>query len=72
MNFQKKLQKLQGDYINYLPITTYNYISIQTLLETFNSLVKPILLFSSEIWGHESKEESSEVEKLFSNSVNIC
>ena len=28
--------------------------------------MKPILLFSSEIWGHESKEESSEVEKLFS------
>ena len=34
-------------------LSTYNYISIQTLLETFNSLVKPILLFSSEIWGHE-------------------
>ena len=32
----------------------------------FNSLVKPILLFSSEIWRYESKEESSEVEKLFS------
>ena len=47
-------------------LSTYNYISIQTLLETFNSLVKPILLFSSEIWGHESKEESGEVEKLFS------
>ena len=28
--------------------------------------MKPILPFSSEIWGHESKEESSEVEKLFS------
>ena len=47
-------------------LSTYNYISIQTLLETFNSLVKSILLFSSEIWGHESKEELSEVEKLFS------
>ena len=47
-------------------LSTFNYISINTLLETFNSLVKPILLFSSEIWGHESKEESSEVEKLFS------
>ena len=41
-------------------------MSIQTLLATFNSLVKPILPFSSVIWGHESKEESSEVEKLFS------
>ena len=47
-------------------LSTYNYISIQTLLDTFNSLVKPILLFSSEIWGHESKDESSEVENLFS------
>ena len=28
--------------------------------------MKPIFLLSSEIWGHESKEESSEVEKLFS------
>ena len=28
--------------------------------------MKPSLLFSSEIWAHESKEESSEVEKLFS------
>ena len=47
-------------------LSTFNYISIKTLLEAFNSPVKPILLFSSEIWGHESKEESSEVEKLFS------
>ena len=28
--------------------------------------MKRILLFSSEIWGHESKDESSEAEKLFS------
>ena len=27
--------------------------------------MKPILLFSSEIWGHDLKEESSEVEKVF-------
>ena len=47
-------------------LSTFNYISIKTLLEAFNSLVKPLLLFSTEIWGHESKEESSEVEKLFS------
>ena len=33
-------------------LSTFNYITIKTLLETFNSLVKPILLFSSEIWGH--------------------
>ena len=39
-------------------LSTYKYISIQTLLETFNSLVKQSLLSSSEIWGHESKEGS--------------
>ena len=27
-------------------LSTFNYISIKKLLETFNSLVKPILLFS--------------------------
>ena len=59
----KKAAKAAGKLYK---LSTFNYISIKTLLETFNSLVKPILLFSSEIWGHESKEESSEVEKLFS------
>ena len=51
----RKLQKLQGDYINHLLLITY---PLKQSLETFNPHVKPILLFSSEIWGHESKEES--------------
>ena len=36
------------------------------MLDAFNSLVKPILLFFSEIWGHDSKEGSGEIEKTFS------
>ena len=32
-----------------------NFISHETLIETFNSLIKPIVLFSSEIWGYEIK-----------------
>ena len=34
-------------------LSTFDYISIKTLVETFNSLVKPISLLSPEIWGHE-------------------
>ena len=33
------------------------------MLDAFDSLVKPILLFSSEIWSHVSKEYSGEIEK---------
>ena len=36
-------------------LSTFNYISIKTLLEAFNSLVKPFLLFSSGIWGMNQK-----------------
>ena len=61
-------------YFNYLGITleasrslyrlsTFNYISIITMLDAFDSLVKPILLFSSEIWSHDSKDHSGEIEK---------
>ena len=28
-----------------------NFTSHETLIETFNSLIKPIVLFLSEIWG---------------------
>ena len=34
------------------------------MLNAFNSLVKPILSFSSETWGHDSKEDSGEMEKF--------
>ena len=35
----------------------YYSISHKTLIETFNSLIKPIVLFSSEIWGYEIKPD---------------
>ena len=38
-------------------ISTCNFISHETLIETFNSLIKPIILFSSEIWGYEIKAD---------------
>ena len=34
-------------------LSTCNFISHQTLIETFNSLIKPIVLFSSGIWEYE-------------------
>ena len=51
------MQKLQGDYINYLPFIAYPL--------KHNYLVKPILLFLTELLEHESKEGSSKAEKLF-------
>ena len=36
------------------------------MFDAFNSLVKPILLFLSEIWDHDSKQDSGEIEKIFS------
>ena len=36
------------------------------MLDAYNPLVKPILLFSTEIWGHDSTEDSGEIEKSFS------
>ena len=38
-------------------LSTCNFISHETLIETFNSLIKPIVLFSSEIWGYEIKPD---------------
>ena len=32
-------------------LSTCNFISHDTFIETFNSLINPIVLFSSEIWG---------------------
>ena len=46
-------------------LSTCNFISTKTLLDTFTSLVKPIMLFSSEIWGYELKPDTNLTEKLF-------
>ena len=37
--------------------------------ETMNSLIKPIVLFSSEIWGHELKPDCT-TEKSLRDSAN--
>ena len=34
-------------------LSTCNFTSHETLTETFNSLIKPTVLFSPEIWGYE-------------------
>ena len=36
-------------------LSTYNQISPRLLLQTYNSMIKPILLFSSETWEPEMK-----------------
>ena len=36
----------------------YNFISQKTLLETFDTLIKPILLFSTEVSADEMKHEN--------------
>ena len=46
-------------------LSTCNFISTNTLLDTFTSLVKPIMLFSSEIWGYELKPDTNAIENLF-------
>ena len=32
-------------------LSTYNYISTELLLKTYESMIKPIIMFSSEVWG---------------------
>ena len=39
-------------------LSTYNQISPQLLLQTYNLMIKPILLFSSESWAPEMKPNS--------------
>ena len=46
MTLQKKTAKALGRVYR---LSTCNFISTKTLLDTFTSLVKPIMLFSSEI-----------------------
>ena len=38
-------------------LSTCDFISHETLIEAFNSLIKPIVLFSSEIWRYEVKPD---------------
>ena len=36
-------------------LSTCNYISTELLLKTYESMIKPIIMFSSEVWGHQMK-----------------
>ena len=38
-------------------LSTYNYISSEMLLKTFETMVKPILLYSSELWGYQMRDD---------------
>ena len=39
-------------------LITYNFITQETLLETFDILIKHILRFSTEVWEDEVKHEN--------------
>ena len=36
-------------------LSTCNYISTEVLLKTYKSMIKSIIMFSSEVWGHQMK-----------------
>ena len=39
-------------------LSTCNYISTEVLLKTYESIIKPIIMFSSEVWGHQMKSNN--------------
>ena len=52
-------------------LSTCNLLSHETLIETFNSLGKQIVLFSSEIWGYEIKPDCTTEKSLLRFSKHI-
>ena len=40
-------------------LSTCNYISTELLLKTYESMIKPIIMFSSEVWGHKMKPNNN-------------
>ena len=36
-------------------LSTCNYISTEVLLKTYESMINPIIMFPSEVWGHQMK-----------------
>ena len=36
-------------------LSTCNCVSTELLLKTYESMIKPIIMFSSEVWGHQMK-----------------
>ena len=51
-------------YHSIYKLSTCNFFSHETLIETFNSLIKPIVSFSSEIWGYEIKPDCTTEKSL--------
>ena len=39
-------------------LSTCNYISLEMSLKTFETMVKPILLYSSELWGYQMRDDN--------------
>ena len=39
-------------------LSTCNYISLEMLLKTFETMVKPIRLYSSELWGYQMRDDN--------------
>ena len=49
-------------------LSTYNYVPTELLLKTYESMIKPIIIFSSEVWGHQMKP-NNDTELFF---VKFC
>ena len=49
-------------------LSTCNYISLEMLLKTFETMVNPILLYSSELWGYQVRDDDT-IESTF---VKFC
>ena len=49
-------------------LSTCNYISLEMLPKTFETMVKPILLYSSELWGYQMRDDNI-IESTF---VKFC
>ena len=52
-------------------LSTVDYISITTMLDVFATTIKPILLYGSEIWRQQSKNESKieKVQTMFAKHI---
>ena len=49
-------------------LSTYNYISLEMLLKAFETMVKPVLLYSCELWGYQMRDDNI-IESTF---VKFC
>ena len=62
-----------GGARHHLPLlfckSVYNFVSQETLLETFDTLIKPVMLFSTEVWADELKDENNAQSVLIINKV---